>query len=75
MAETTGTPDAKLSWKETYKAMAAAEEDWSDLEVARADGLDPRSAELDPPAEAHRVPRSPKRRVPSRRSPTPDPSS
>ena len=39
MAETTGTPDAKLSWRETYKAMAAAEEDWSDLEVATADGF------------------------------------
>lgn len=30
----------KLSWRKTYKAMAAAEEDWSDLEVAMADGLD-----------------------------------
>ena len=30
----------KLSWRETYKAMAAAEEDWSDREVATADGLD-----------------------------------
>ena len=30
----------KLSWKETYKAMAAADEDWSDLDVAMADGLD-----------------------------------
>ena len=30
----------KLSWRETYKAMAAAEEDWSDLDVAMADGLD-----------------------------------
>lgn len=27
----------KLSWRATYKAMAAAEEDWSDLEVAMAD--------------------------------------
>ena len=33
-------PDDKLSWKETYKAMAAADEDWSDLEVATADGPD-----------------------------------
>ena len=33
-------PDDKLSWKETYKAMAAADEDWSDLDVATADGLD-----------------------------------
>ncbi len=30
----------KLSWRETYKAMATAEEDWSDLDVAMADGLD-----------------------------------
>ena len=30
----------KLSWRATYRAMAAAEEDWSDLEVAMADGLD-----------------------------------
>ncbi len=30
----------RLSWRETYKAMAAAEEDWSDLDVAMADGLD-----------------------------------
>ena len=32
--------DDKLSWRETYKAMAAAEEDWSDLKVATADGID-----------------------------------
>lgn len=30
----------KLSWKDTYRAMAAADEDWSDLEVVVADGLD-----------------------------------
>jgi len=30
----------KLSWKETYRAMAAEQEDWSDLDVAVADGLD-----------------------------------
>ena len=29
----------KLSWRETCKAMAAAEEDWSDMDVAMADGL------------------------------------
>ncbi len=29
-----------LSWKETYRAMADADEDWSDLDVAVADGLD-----------------------------------
>ena len=30
----------KLSWKETYRAMAADREDWSDLDTAVADGLD-----------------------------------
>ncbi len=30
----------KLSWKETYRAMAAAREDWSDLDTTVADGLD-----------------------------------
>lgn len=30
----------KLSWKETYRAMAADREDWSDLDVTVADGLD-----------------------------------
>ena len=31
----------KLSWKETYQAMAAANEDWSDMDVAVSDGLHP----------------------------------
>ena len=30
----------KLSWNETYRAMAAEKEDWSDLDVAVADGVD-----------------------------------
>lgn len=30
----------KLSWEETYRAMRAANEDWSDLEIAVADGLE-----------------------------------
>lgn len=30
----------KLSWKDTYRAMAADREDWSDLETTIADGLD-----------------------------------
>ena len=30
----------KLSWKETYEAMAADDEDWSDLDAVVADGLD-----------------------------------
>ena len=32
--------DAKLSWADTAKAMAAAGEDWSDWEAAASDGLD-----------------------------------
>lgn len=31
----------QLSWQETYRAMAAANEDWSDLDVAVSDGLNP----------------------------------
>lgn len=30
----------RLSWEETYQAMADADEDWSDLDVAVADGFD-----------------------------------
>lgn len=30
----------KLSWKETFREMAAENEDWSDLDAAIADGLD-----------------------------------
>ena len=30
----------KLSWQETYRAMAADREDWSDLDTMVADGLD-----------------------------------
>jgi len=30
----------KLSWQETYRAMAAEGEDWSDLDVTVADGLE-----------------------------------
>ncbi len=32
--------DAKLPWADTAKAMAAASEDWSDLDAAATDGLD-----------------------------------
>ena len=32
--------DAKLSWAETAKAMAAASEDWSEWDALNADGLD-----------------------------------
>ncbi len=30
----------KLSWQETYRAMAAEDEDWSDLDMTVADGLE-----------------------------------
>ena len=30
----------KLPWKDTYHAMAAEREDWSDLETTTADGAD-----------------------------------
>ncbi len=30
----------KLSWQDSYRAMAAEEEDWSDLDATVADGLD-----------------------------------
>ena len=30
----------QLSWKETYRAMAADREDWSDLDAAIADGIE-----------------------------------
>ena len=31
---------AKLSWQETYRAMVAEREDWSDFDVTVADGVD-----------------------------------
>ncbi len=34
-----GTVD-KLPWEDTYRAMAAEREDWSDLDVTLADGLE-----------------------------------
>ena len=30
----------RLSWEDTYRAMATEAEDWSDLDAAVADGLD-----------------------------------
>ncbi len=30
----------RLSWEDTYRAMAAEGEDWSDLDATDADGLD-----------------------------------
>lgn len=35
-----GTKIEQFSWKETYRAMAAESEDWSDLDVTNADGMD-----------------------------------
>ena len=35
-----GKKTSKLSWQDTYRAMAAEEEDWSDLDGTVADGLD-----------------------------------
>ena len=34
-----GRDSEKMSWEDTYKAMAAEAEDWSDLEVAVSDGI------------------------------------
>jgi len=36
---------ATYSWEDTYKAMAAEAEDWSDLDIAVADGLNEGSGE------------------------------
>jgi len=35
-----GKEKNKLSWQETYRAMAAEDEDWSELDVTVADGLE-----------------------------------
>ena len=35
-----GGEGSKLSWKDTYRAMAVEHEDWSDLDATVADGLD-----------------------------------
>lgn len=35
-----GRKAGKLSWKETYRAMAREKEDWSDFEGVVADGLE-----------------------------------
>ncbi|MDE2999603.1 MAG: AbrB/MazE/SpoVT family DNA-binding domain-containing protein [Gemmatimonadota bacterium] len=35
-----GTGTVKLSWKETYCAMATSNEDWSDFDATVADGLE-----------------------------------
>ncbi len=35
-----GKDDPRLSWEDTYKAMAREREDWSDLDATIHDGLD-----------------------------------
>ena len=35
-----GKEPSELSWKGTYRTMAAAEEDWSEWDAVIADGLD-----------------------------------
>lgn len=35
-----GKKTHKLSWEETYRAMAAEAEDWSDFDVAISDGVE-----------------------------------
>ena len=32
--------DTRLSWEDTYREMARANEDWSDLDVTVGDGID-----------------------------------
>jgi antitoxin MazE len=32
--------DGKLSWEDTYKAMAEEKEDWTDFDTTLLDGLD-----------------------------------
>ncbi len=34
-----GRSQARLSWKDTYRAMAAAEEDWSEFDTVAGDGI------------------------------------
>ena len=35
-----GNEMSHLSWEETYRAMAAESEDWSDLDITMGDGVD-----------------------------------
>ena len=36
-----GKNDKRMTWEETYRDMARAKEDWSDLEGTAADGIEP----------------------------------
>ena len=35
-----GRDSEKMSWEDTYRAMAAEAEDWSEMEVAVSDGIE-----------------------------------
>ena len=35
-----GIDTHKLSWEETYRAMSAEAEDWSDMDITLSDGID-----------------------------------
>ena len=36
-----GKKDKRLTWEETYREAAREKEDWSDLDAATADGIEP----------------------------------
>jgi antitoxin MazE len=36
-----GKKDKRLTWEETYREAAREKEDWSDLDVTMADGIEP----------------------------------
>jgi antitoxin MazE len=55
----------KLSWEETYKEMAASDEDWSEWDCTLADGLEdipwePQPASLNEPAAEYSAERKKK---------------
>jgi antitoxin component of MazEF toxin-antitoxin module len=56
-----GSPPARLSWEQTAREMASAEEDWSDWDAALADGLDTVPWEPGRRRVAERTPRYPPR--------------
>ena len=35
-----GTKDKRMTWEETYRDMARAKEDWSELDASLADGIE-----------------------------------
>lgn len=60
-----GRKDKRLTWEETYRDMAREKEDWSDLDAAVADGIDP--AERWSTARRSHETRVPKAACPGRR--------